>query len=68
MIHALYEAHVLAGSRDVSTAVRHTSVLRDFDLFFEIESHFVDQAGLELRDASSPSGVLGLKVCTTTLG
>jgi hypothetical protein len=32
-------------------------------------THFVDQAGLELRNLpASASRVLGLKVCTTTLG
>jgi hypothetical protein len=33
-------------------------------------THFVDQAGLELRNppAASASRVLGLKVCATTLG
>jgi hypothetical protein len=30
-------------------------------------AHFVDQAGLELRNPSA-SGVLGLKACTTTPG
>ena len=30
-------------------------------------THYVDQAGLKLRDLpASASGVLGLKVCTTT--
>jgi hypothetical protein len=30
-------------------------------------THFVDQAGLELRNPpASASGVLGLKVCATT--
>jgi hypothetical protein len=32
-------------------------------------THFVDQAGLELRNPpASASGVLGLKVCTTKPG
>jgi hypothetical protein len=40
-----------------------------FFWFFETGFHFVDQAGLELRNPpASAYRVLGLKACTTTPG
>jgi hypothetical protein len=56
----------------VSLSHHCTFHIKKTDFFFEtgfLETHFVDQAGLELRNPpTSASQVLGLKACTTMPG